>query len=122
MFWLQEYPRNISWLSKIGIHIVAKSYFRDCQKFDSWVIPRVQACEKKGFEANGWDSQGYPVVYAQLRSTMASEQASQSAEKFSPSESQIRELGSECLDHMVATRDTFGLFSMYRTKIARISC
>ncbi|KAJ5690710.1 Cytochrome P450 [Penicillium macrosclerotiorum] len=113
MYWLQEYPKAVSWLSKIGIHIVPKSYFRDCQKFDSWVVPRVQACERRFSEANVWESQGYPVVYAQLRSAMASEQASKSAEKFSPSESQIRELGSECLDHMVATRDTFGVVLSY---------
>ncbi|KFY16869.1 hypothetical protein V492_01040 [Pseudogymnoascus sp. VKM F-4246] len=113
MFWLQEYPRSVSWLSKIGLHIVPRSYFRDCQVFDSWVVSRVQACEKRFSEANSWETHDYPVVYAMLRSSMASEEAPQSVENFSPSESQLRELGSECLDHMVATRDTFGIVLSY---------
>ncbi|CEJ62615.1 hypothetical protein PMG11_11112 [Penicillium brasilianum] len=59
-------------------------------------------------------------MYDKLRSGMLEQNADDGIEAKVPSSAQRMELASECLDHLVATRDTFGIvFSFVLLYIAR---
>ncbi|KGO57006.1 Cytochrome P450 [Penicillium expansum] len=108
LFWLQEYPDVVAATRKLGISPVPKKYFNAVNRFDSWIISLVDATEVALLHSNKskFEPGEFPEMYHQLRSGIVG--GSENSSDI-PSSTQRLELASECLDHLVATRDTFGI-------------
>ncbi|KAF2001786.1 cytochrome P450 [Amniculicola lignicola CBS 123094] len=112
MFWLLEHPRLIRVLAKFRIFVVPKWYHKADVDFDMWGTKLVDETEKflqKGFTEEAASSGEMPHVYFQQKRAMAEELKLDKGAYFKPTPQQRLELASECLDHLVATRDTFGV-------------
>ncbi|KAF2790985.1 cytochrome P450 [Melanomma pulvis-pyrius CBS 109.77] len=112
MFWLLEHPRLIKILSKFRIYIVPKWYHEADTDFDKWgekLIDETEQALQNGFTEESAHSGDMPNVYFQQKRAMADELKLGQGAYFKPTPEQRLELASECLDHLVATRDTFGV-------------
>jgi len=129
MFWLQEQPKLVARLRKLGIHVVPRSYTVADAAFDEWGLQIVDATEfalQAGLNEECAEAGDMPLMYHQLKLTMARELDPDPGVLFYPSPEQRQQIASECLDHVgeskpqpfsnrvkplnptAATRDTFG--------------
>lgn len=112
MFWLLEHPRLIKILAKLRIYIVPKWYHEADTDFGKWGAKLVDETEQvlqNGFTEGAAASGEMPHVYFQQKRAIAEELKLERGAYFKPTPEQRLELASECLDHLVATRDTFGV-------------
>lgn len=103
LFWLQEHPRLVRVLKRLGISIVPKWYFEADVKFDNWASKLVDETEKAlkaGLTEQTVQPGEMPVMYFHQKLSMSEELKLESTSYFTPSREQRRELASECLDHL----------------------
>lgn len=103
MFWLQEQPKLLTFLRRLGIHVVPRSYTVADAEFDKWGLQMVDATEdalQAGLNDECAEAGDMPLMYYQLKLTMARDLDLDHGALFDPSPEQKREIASECLDHV----------------------
>ncbi|KAI1965948.1 hypothetical protein LOZ58_000849 [Ophidiomyces ophidiicola] len=116
MFWLTEYPTLSKILTLFGIPMIPKGFHQAKRELEAWAMKRVKLAEDVLCE-NQTDDKirpgNMPLLYHALKTGMELEKGIKLNGRFAPDIFQRRELASECLDHLVATRDTFGITFSY---------
>ena len=101
MFWLQEFPNLTAWLSKIGIDIAPRSRITASHDLEDWCLSLCDAAEKTLQSGDEIASGNLPIVYQQLKMTIAKEiwlpNVALLPDLPTP---QKLELASELLDHL----------------------
>ena len=103
MFWLLELPQLTKWLTKFGVSILPKWSTTAHNELDQWALQMVDKAEIEvlGKPAADMLPGDCPVLYTQLRLSLAAEQQIQERrENVAPSPLQRLQLASECLDHL----------------------
>ena len=103
MYWLLELPKLTKWLTRFGISILRKLSTQAHNDLDEWALQMVDKAEKAVMENPAADmlAGDCPVLYSQLRLSLAAEQQiEERRHNVAPSPLQRLELASECLDHL----------------------
>ncbi|KAL8637389.1 MAG: hypothetical protein Q9228_005330 [Teloschistes exilis] len=112
MFWLVEMPGLRRWLEKWGVTVVPNLVGEARKGLERWGLEMVDKAEDAMREVSIRSSldDDLPIVYNQLKLALAKERQSKGIDAASdvPQEERLQ-LASECFDHMVATRDVFGI-------------
>ncbi|EEP79349.1 predicted protein [Uncinocarpus reesii 1704] len=123
LFWLAEYPVLAQVASKFGIPLVPKGFPKAKRELETWALKRLKLAEDVLAENPTDDTirpGDMPLLYHALKAGMETEQGKKKNGRFVPNNTQRHELASECLDHLVATRDTFGItFSFVILNLSR---
>lgn len=102
-FWLREHPVLTKYLCMLGIPLVSNEMAPARREFESWALPKVDSAEevlKKRDRGEIIEAGTLPVLYDAIRTDMAKFQAGAQKAGFKMTESERRELASECLDHI----------------------
>lgn len=143
MFWMQELPGLTSWLTWLGFPTLPRSYRKAKENLESWALGLLDAAEqylKEQKEVASMSAGNLPMLLHNMKRIMALEvnmagrqmlrldqekehretkyeeidhQGREINEQFKNGSAGRLELASECLDHIVATRDTFGISMAY---------
>ncbi|EFW22997.1 hypothetical protein D8B26_006543 [Coccidioides posadasii str. Silveira] len=116
MFWLTEHPVLSQMASLFGIPLIPRNFLKAKRELENWAMKRIKLSEDV-LSNNPTDetiSPGHmPLLYHALKTGIELEQGEKRNGRFEPNNIQRHELASECLDHLVATRDTFGITFSY---------
>ncbi|KAL9612053.1 MAG: hypothetical protein Q9167_003345 [Letrouitia subvulpina] len=112
MFWLLYMPGLRKWARRIGV-IIGPDWIDEARRnLEHWTLQIVdnteQALRKRplGDMPDG----DVPIVYNQLKLAHAKERYAKGVDPtLSPPAEERLQIASECLDHLIATRDVFGI-------------
>ncbi|KAK3939384.1 cytochrome P450 [Diplogelasinospora grovesii] len=120
MFWLLEvYPACTRFLCRLGFPLLPKGHDEAHDMFEKWALGKIQESEQalnvQLQEKNDTSPGELPILYNAVRTGIAKDAGIRDTEmgEFTPDHKQLCELASECYDHLIATRDTFGTSFTY---------
>ncbi|KAI4166128.1 MAG: hypothetical protein LQ342_000014 [Letrouitia transgressa] len=111
MFWLLYAPGLRKWAHRIGITIAPDWIGEARRNLEQWTLQIVdnteEALRKRSVE--DMPDGDVPIVYNQLKLAHAKERYAKGADlALAPPSEERLQIASECLDHLIATRDVFG--------------
>ncbi|KAJ6789932.1 hypothetical protein PWT90_07560 [Aphanocladium album] len=117
MFWLQEcasFTKAVQCLG-LGDWLLPKGHGAARKFLDDWTLKKMRQAEDalyyNGNLEENFDRGNFPILYDTVKSGFA--RSAGLDDRFTPDAQQELELASECFDHILAARDTFGISFTY---------
>ncbi|KAI4214319.1 MAG: hypothetical protein LQ351_003072 [Letrouitia transgressa] len=112
MFWLLYTPGLRKWAHRIGVTIAPDWIGEARQSLEQWTLQVVDNTEKalRRRSVEDMPDGDVPIVYNQLKLAHAKERHAKGVDlALGASPEERLQIASECLDHLIATRDVFGI-------------